>query len=353
MFFSIVTPIYNVSKFVRRGVECILAQDFDDFELILVDDGSTDGSGTLCDREAAMCSKIKVIHQDNSGAGPARNAGIDAAVGEYVAFFDIDDIVKADWLSNIYKILTKGLPQLLVYGYNEIDDRTGVCHSYAFAPACYHSNADLRKHWAETLSGVNFNNGFVWNKVYRREFLIKNSIRFEPLRIQQDEVFNLAAYSHLESVIVTDEVLYDYFVYDKGNTRSHFISDRLDIYRRVRDVFLELVDNWGIEDERLVSYIHVRFIRSVICQIDYNICKCANGLTRKGKKEIIQQILDAQDVQDSLKVLRHLNAFPSDLIGVNYISAMEAKSVTRYLAVSWFNSAISSAKELVRKFLPC
>ena len=59
MFFSIVIPIYNVSKFVRRGVECILAQDFDDFELILVDDGSTDGSGTLCDREAAMCSKIK------------------------------------------------------------------------------------------------------------------------------------------------------------------------------------------------------------------------------------------------------------------------------------------------------
>lgn len=117
MFFSIVIPIYNVSKFVRRGVECILAQDFDDFELILVDDGSTDGSGTLCDREAAMCSKIKVIHQDNSGAGPARNAGIDAAVGEYVAFFDIDDIVKADWLSSIYKILTKGLSQLLVYGY--------------------------------------------------------------------------------------------------------------------------------------------------------------------------------------------------------------------------------------------
>lgn len=93
MLFSVVVPVYNVEKYLRECVESILRQTFDDFELILVDDGSKDSSGAICDEYAATDNRIKVIHKKNGGQSTARNAGIDAARGEYAIFLDSDDLI--------------------------------------------------------------------------------------------------------------------------------------------------------------------------------------------------------------------------------------------------------------------
>ena len=94
---SVIVPVYNVERYLTRCIDSILAQTYQNFELILVDDGSTDGSGTLCDSYMKKDSRIKVIHKKNGGLSDARNSGIDAAEGEFLSFIDSDDWVRPDF----------------------------------------------------------------------------------------------------------------------------------------------------------------------------------------------------------------------------------------------------------------
>ena len=125
---SVIVPVYNTEKYLRDCVDSILAQSFPDFELILVDDGSTDGSGAICDECAARDSRIRVIHQQNSGATVARRSGVRIAQGEYVTFVDSDDWIDKDmyrimlaWepadvlICNMYKYTNTGLYEIRGY----------------------------------------------------------------------------------------------------------------------------------------------------------------------------------------------------------------------------------------------
>lgn len=110
---SIIVPVYNVEKYLNRCVDSILAQTYTDFELLLIDDGSTDDSGTICDEYAAKDSRIRVFHKPNGGASSARNMGLDYAKGEWIAFADADDYVMPEWLQN--------------YHVNENSDKAVIC----------------------------------------------------------------------------------------------------------------------------------------------------------------------------------------------------------------------------------
>lgn len=100
---SVICPVYNAERFLRRSVDSVLSQSFGDFELILVDDGSTDGSGRICDEYASGDSRVKVIHKSNGGVSSARQAGMDVACGEYFIHIDSDDWAGADWLGRMYQ----------------------------------------------------------------------------------------------------------------------------------------------------------------------------------------------------------------------------------------------------------
>lgn len=113
---SIVIPVYNGERYIRRAIEGVLAQTFTDWELILVDDGSRDASGVICDEYAG--ERIHVVHQKNGGVSAARNAGIELAQGEYIAFVDADDIIGKDYLAN----LAQGFGSDLII--------TGFCYDY-------------------------------------------------------------------------------------------------------------------------------------------------------------------------------------------------------------------------------
>lgn len=325
MFFSIITPIFNVSRFITRGLDCILSQDFRDFELILVDDGSSDASPKMCDRAAADDPRIRVIHQENAGVGAARNTGLDAARGEYILFFDIDDLLLPGALSILHALLSKQHPDLLVFSYEEYDTLTGRTTPLRFHPARYQSNNELRDGWLDNLSGLRFNNGFVWNKAYRRDFIKEHKLHFERLSLQEDEVFNLTLYPLVRSTLVSDMILYRYFVYHSGNSNNNHISGRLDIYRRVRDAFLALAARWDIDDKRLPDYVHSRFYNGVINCIRAYIKHTGIDLPRQ--KAFAGEIFSYPDVQESAAYLGYAIQNVNRILSQLYID--RAKNILR------------------------
>ena len=287
---SVIIPIYNVSQYIERGMRYILAQDYSSFEVILVDDGSTDGSAQMCDEWARKDSRIIVIHKENAGAGSARNAGIDAAKGEYIYFFDIDDKVPSFLLSTLVSQIEKSMAEMMVFGYDSIDVKYKTTTRVQFNRQLIESNDSLRDVFVDEF--ILKVNGFPWNKMYKKSFLDKYNLRFENQRIQQDEVFNLMCYNHVSRLLLSDSVLYEYFVYDKGNTRSCFIPDRFDIYLSVNHHFKDLLYNhWQISDERLEKYLNKRFFVAVKQSLFFNLFHKKCPWSKNEKKREINRIV--------------------------------------------------------------
>ena len=133
---SIIIPVYNVEKWLRRAVESLQKQTFDDFEIILVDDGSTDSSGVICDDLARKDDRISVIHQQNAGAATARNNGIKQARGEYLYFMDGDDWCESDMLYIMHRLASKHQLNLVVTGFyiDTYYDDDSIFQGFAMLP---------------------------------------------------------------------------------------------------------------------------------------------------------------------------------------------------------------------------
>ena len=286
---SVIIPIYNVRSFIERGLKNVLVQNYPDFEILLSDDGSTDGSYEECQRWASKDSRIRVLHQENKGAGAARNHGIKEAKGEFIYFFDIDDEIYPHLLDYCVRTMNEKEVDFICFGYENVETTYNSKVIVDFPETHITSNSDLRDLYVDQF--VMKVNGFPWNKFYRKSFLDKHHLRYEDQRIQQDEVFNLNCYRYLEKAYLSPEVLYTYYVYEKGNTRSRFIPNRFDIYKSVREHFEELKDFWSMSDKRLNDYLEKRFYTSVMQCMLFNLNHPNCKWTKQQKKDEMNRIM--------------------------------------------------------------
>ena len=209
MFFSVVVPVYNVEKYLAECVDSVLRQTFADFELILVDDGSKDASGALCDEYAAKDSRVKVIHKENGGLSDARNVGTAAAVGDYVVYIDSDDYVAdSDFLEKIYEKAKNGT-DIICYKFKKFyeDSKTfGEC-DFAFPDLSEcETFADRIRYLVKT-------NSFycsAWSKSIKLSLLRDNGIEFEKGLLGEDQEWY---YHVLLNAKTIDGVDKDYIVY--------------------------------------------------------------------------------------------------------------------------------------------
>lgn len=342
-FFSVISCLYNVSNFFQNGISCLLNQSFKDYEIILVDDGSTDTTGLLADRVATQHKNIRVIHQKNAGPGAARNAGIKVANGRYLCFYDMDDVVRRDWLQIIYREIVDCLPRIGVFGYREINEKYHSSVAFEFPRMLLSTNEEIGKVFPGLLSGITFNNGFVWNKVYERDFILKHNILFPDLKIQQDEVFNHRAYKHADSLLLIPEVLYEYHVYESGNNRSRFIHNRLKCFITVRDSFLHLLNYWECNDGDMINYIHSRFIFNSFFNRNPH-----KGL--KSHKEDIAGILKTHEIEESGNILKDNNFRKHSSFTKLYLRCMRRQSLWGMFAIDCVLSLKTKAKGFIRHF---
>lgn len=169
---SIIVPVYQAEAFLRRCLDSIVGQTFQDWECILVDDGSKDSSGAICDEYAVNDSRFKVIHQTNCGASATRQVALDASMGDFIAFADADDWVETKWLEKLYQKITKDNVDMVICDYERIYvDKT------LYIAGCGPSmnNTDLlmdlvdAKYW-----------GILWNKLIRKECFLRYQVTFHP-----------------------------------------------------------------------------------------------------------------------------------------------------------------------------
>lgn len=341
-FFSIIVPVFNKSKWLDTNINQLFNQSFKDFEIIIINDGSTDPSKEKIDLLLKRHSGIRNFNQANKGVGEARNVGINNARGSYVCFFDIDDKIPENWLERIYSILKDSRqPDLLIYSYEEISGKYNTKSLFVFPDKKYNDNSEIKDDFVKYFSGIRFNNGFVWNKVYKKDFLDKNNIRFTGLKIQQDEVFNHVVYRFANSLVTSSEILYEYFVYDKGNIRNTYIADRLKIFEEVKKSFLRLSDFWDINDKEFIDYVNLRFIR--------NVLNNRNPGKTELKSDYRNKIFASPDFEESANLV--LSQCPQRIDGIEkeYLKAVISKSKIRFVLLEYLRELSLLSRGIYRK----
>lgn len=207
---SFIVPVYNVEKYLARCIVSILSQSVIDFEVLLIDDGSTDSSGRICDEYAVKDYRVKVFHKDNGGVSKARNLGLEHAQGQWIAFVDSDDWLSPDYCTNL--MLESGDSDLVFFGcIHENEGGNSEKH-------CPTSSINTSREEIERTIFYLKNNperyeyfGYTWNKLFRTSIIRNHGIRFiEKLSLREDELFTADYCRYIHSLKVIDMPIYHY-----------------------------------------------------------------------------------------------------------------------------------------------
>lgn len=222
---SIIIPVYNVKPYLDECLRSIVRQEYADFECILVDDGSTDGSGALCDQWAGKDTRIQVIHQPNGGVSSARNRGLAQAKGEYISFIDSDDWVENDYLSTMMQRAEREKVDLVVCGLTqEFKDKNSRNYiprqSLTFELTSHHVEHFVMLNEQHLLYGPVV-------KLYKNEIIQQHQILFDPqVSYGEDLLFNYQYLQYVRTIACIDRSLYHYRILDSGTLSSKLRPDQ-------------------------------------------------------------------------------------------------------------------------------
>lgn len=221
---SIIVPVYQVEKYLRQCIDSILAQTFQDFELILVDDGSKDRSGQICDEFAKKDDRICVVHTLNRGAAAARNTGIQRASGTYIAFVDGDDHLAENMIGRMYEVILEAQCDLVICNFlHAFSDEKGN-----FSPPLQSMEISGREVLAHRKTQKNYGVWtVVWNKLYKRT--IFENLRFPEGKYFEDEFFSDQLYLRCGRIRVIPDVLYSYRVRTSSTMNTQKTRNYLDL----------------------------------------------------------------------------------------------------------------------------
>ena len=221
---SVIVPVYRVEEYLERCVKSILSQTYKILEVILVDDGSPDQCPAICDACAEKDVRVKVIHQENKGLSGARNAGIDAASGEYLAFVDSDDYVSPHFIEELYQLLqdTDCAIGQCRFSYVKGD---GLVEEGDSAFCIYRGESLMEQLYGPEEKATCF--VVAWNKLYRAELFKETGIRYPEGRIHEDEATTYRLFHEAKKLAFLDRALYGYYTENGGSITSVFSAKRL------------------------------------------------------------------------------------------------------------------------------
>lgn len=297
---SVIVPIYNAEKFLHYCIDSILNQSFVDFEILLVNDGSTDNSGKICDKYAEKDTRVKVLHKQNGGVSSARNAGIEAAQGEYICFVDSDDYLEKDYLEILIETKKKFPDYDSVWcGFQTVEDYNGKNNKDVIAEnntkfSCYSLEDIMLLHekWLEASP---------CNKLFDKGIIINNKIKFpDDLSLGEDLLFNFEYLDCSEGkIVVINKPLYNYIRDGKESLDNKYYPNLLEIYRRLNSEIEKYAQKWSLSGVQISKMYSSFFFR--LENVLRNTFNKKNKESFRKKLKYNNEILNSNDFQESMK----------------------------------------------------
>lgn len=313
-FISVIVPVYNVEKYITRCVESLTGQSFQDYEILLIDDGSTDKSGILCDEIEKGYDKVKTYHKRNGGLASARNSGLKCAEGKYVVFVDSDDWVTDDFLEFIYNHLNANPVDILKYGFQRVsDNKLGEVIVPYYDEGIYKKaqiKSDILPGAIGPIQLFNYDKNALMSActcAYSTSFLKKNNISFVSERkiLNEDHLFNFHALLCADKVEVTHKILYLYD-FREGSLSKCYINQMVERKIELIKTYKNLLDKYKVFSEFEEEYYSQ-------CVDSFYACitnECGNWGKNRKFKEISKKvygILKNPNCKMALKKCKHNN----------------------------------------------
>lgn len=256
---SVLVPVYNVVDSLEKCVDSILSQTYQNIEIVLVDDGSTDGSGVLCDKIQKEHPNIKVVHKENEGLGPTRNRGVQEATGEYIYHCDSDDWLEPHLVATCVEKIESNNAEMVMFGYNLFTQDEKGLHLFdkSYTEECVlEGQQSVREFFIK-----NYYNYFVvtslCNKFWRRSFIVENNLMVPTFRRSQDMAYALLTFDKLSKIVSISDCFYNYIIQpgtlNKGKSFADTLDTKYSIFKTTEDTF----KRWGLyskeQEEKLVN----------------------------------------------------------------------------------------------------
>ncbi len=265
MKLSIIVPVYKARRYLQNCIESILQQTYTDYELILVDDGSPDGCGNVCDRYAQECDKVRVIHKKNGGLSSARNAGIAAAKGEYITFVDADDIVASGtYYYNMRILLANPDIDIIEYPVN-INYESPKSTIISFKPEKVTGAGNIFIDW---IKRKGYNHAYACNKIFRSDLF--TFIRFPEGEVFEDLYIAPMLFESSYSVYYSDCGFYYYIDRKESISNSYSFATRIHLYRNLVNLYKKVKYTYRLENE-------AREILLICCDKLTDLYRCSDG----------------------------------------------------------------------------
>ena len=291
---SVIIPVYNVEKYIKRCLESVINQTYKDIEIIIIDDGSTDNSGIICEEYSKRDKRIKVVHTENAGAARARNIGLDMAKGEYISFIDSDDWIMLNFLSTLLYLCKDNDADIAKCETIDVKDENFKINNNNTEIKIYNSKEIMNSIYSQP----KLFNVAVMNKLYKRK--IFENLRFKEGIINEDEDILCKVIYNAETIVITNQVLYCYFLSENSVTRSKFRVKNLDILDIFKDRMEFLKNNGYIEIYRQTEAQYLRIIGIFY----YNIFK--NDW--KDKEKYLDDLLQRRNnINNNIKHNKYIN----------------------------------------------
>lgn len=277
MKYSVIIPVYNVENYLSRCIDSLLAQNYVDLEILLIDNGSKDQSGQICEDYAAQFSNITAYHIPNKGVGSARNFGLSKAKGEFICFMDADDYLVGNLFSDVESQLDSQLDLLVFSYYNSIEKNLSeIDRSAKILPTEGKKDksdfiALFQELWLTDMMYT------VWNKIYRKEFLEEHQIVFESYELGEDVRFNLNVYQHVNAVLLVKSCYYVYISGRIDSAMGQYNPNRMNYQLEELGKGDQLMISWNSHDDQFIDQIKARILMSNI----QNVSKQKMSLSKK------------------------------------------------------------------------
>lgn len=262
---SVIVPVYNVEKYLNKCIDSILSQKLSNYELLLIDDGSTDSSSEICKTFALQDHRIKYFRKENGGLSDARNFGIERAVAKYIVFIDSDDYIDSDYLVSLYTAIVNNDADVAMCGFKFVNDKYDLIDRV--------SVSDFEED-KKVISGKNLlrnvfkKNGHVfvvvWNKIYKRKLF--DTVKFEKGRLYEDEYINFKLFWNVQKIALVDKQNYNY-VQRNGSIKISKISKKkiIDIF----EIYQRRMEFYKLKDDNLYHLANVAY-RKLLLRIYYD-----------------------------------------------------------------------------------